>query len=140
MLYDRVRELWPVFGLLILGCELYVPYRRRLLLSAAAGAGAALVSSCFFAEAFWQCVCFLIFSFLIYTAASAAVFFGRRRRSGNGFYTVIALGDIPEDGYGAVYCVGKSHIIRNPFGKRIKKGEVLRLCRRELEGESEETA
>jgi ribosomal protein S17 len=49
--------------------------------------------------------------------------------------SVIALCDIEEDSYGKVYYMGKVYIIKNPECQNIKKGEVVRIEKRRLEGE-----
>lgn len=136
MLYDYIGLLWTAIMVTILVCELYVPYKKRLFLSFAAAAAVCSAFSDYMGSVFIQCVFFAALSLLIYAAAELSGYIMRKKKGRNAEYaSVIALCDIPDKGFGAVYCMGKSHVIKNRYGKFIKKGEALQIGLRELYGE-----
>lgn len=126
--------LWLVLCFMIFACELYVPYKKRLFLSLASGAFVCSFCSFLFRDIFRESLFFIIVSVFFYSASvvlSALCVHGRK-----GYCDVIALNDIDECSCGRVYCCNKGYIIKNNSGRKIKKGEVLRIERQHLEGES----
>ena len=124
--------LWMILCFIILVCELYVPYKNRFFFSIASGAFASSFLSFFLFDLFRECVFFISASALIYIFSSFKVAVKKRK---TGMLSVIALCDIEEDSYGKVYYMVKVYIIKNPECQNIKKGEVVRIEKRRLEGE-----
>lgn len=126
--------LWLSLVFLILMCELYVPYRIRLFFSFSLGALASCFSSFLFEDIFKECVFFISASVFFYSFSLVLKSsIGKERSS---YCSVISLCDIDAGTYGRVYSDGKSYVIKNREGIKIKKGEVLKLKRALLEGES----
>lgn len=137
MFYDYVQFMWMLLAVTILLCELYVPYRQKLFLSIALSGSVCILISEFIYDVFIQCIFFISLSAIIYCTFSAALFFWNKiKKLRKNSIEIIALCDIPNNSYGAVYHSGKSQIIKNDYGKIIKKGEALRIDPQDLEGES----
>ncbi len=126
--------LWLSLVFMILMCELYVPYRKRLFFSFTFGALASCFSSFLLEDIFKECIFFMSASVFFYSFSLViANLVGKARGS---YCSVISLGDIDAGAYGRVYFDGKSYVIKNCEGIKIKKGEVLKLQRALLDGES----
>jgi hypothetical protein len=49
------------------------------------------------------------------------------KRKQKDYIDAIALSDIESEGFGSVFIGYKTEIIKNTFGRNIRKGEVLRI-------------
>ncbi|MBE6623160.1 MAG: hypothetical protein E7621_03125 [Ruminococcaceae bacterium] len=125
--------LWLTLGFLILICELYVPYKIRVFLSICMSAFVVCFLSFFLTDIFTESVLFIIASAFFYCTSYIVSLFQKKREV---VFDTISLDDINEASYGRVYCNGKTYVIKNDSGKFIKKGEVVKLEKNRLEGES----
>ncbi|MBE6572138.1 MAG: hypothetical protein E7656_07825 [Ruminococcaceae bacterium] len=129
--------LWLALFFALFVCEMFVPYREKLVFSLAAGC----VATMFFCELqkslFFQCVFCILSALFVYLSVimSEILKIRLQRRKKESFADVIVLCDIPDREYGFVYRQGKRHTIRNDSGKKLKKGEVLQMAKKELDGE-----
>jgi len=133
-LYNGISHfLWLTLGFLILICELYVPYKIRVFLSICMSAFVVCFLSFFLTDIFTESVLFIIASAFFYCTSYIVSLFQKKREV---VFDTISLDDINEASYGRVYCNGKTYVIKNDSGKFIKKGEVVKLEKNRLEGES----
>ena len=125
--------LWLILGFLILVCELYVPYKKRVFLSLSFSSFVICFLSFLLSDLFLESVIFILTSVFFYSKSIVISAFCIRK---DVICDTICLDDIKEASYGRVYCMGKTYIIKNDSGKILKKGEVARFERSYLEGES----
>ena len=125
--------LWLTLGFLILICELYVPYKKRVFLSLCLSAFAVCFFSFYLSDIFAESVLFIIASAFFY--CTSLIISSLRIKKGD-MCDTICLDDMNEASYGRVYCKGKTYVIKNNSGKFIKKGEVVKFEKSYLEGES----
>ena len=126
MISDNFGMFLLAVALVIIVFEIYIPFMKRLFVS--------LCVSCLVSAAFSDCFSDMIYVCIVFSSTLIAVYATlvilncfKTKRKQNDYFDVISLTDIESEGFGVFFCGHKTEIIKNTFGRNIRKGEVLRI-------------
>lgn len=130
-------DMWLILFVTLLLCEVYVPVRARIVMPFLVSFFATVVFSEFQKDVFYQCVFCLCAAGAGYVFSFGSKFFRSvdRQSSKSRPIQTVVLSNIEKNGIGYVYKNGNRYIIKNPYDRKFRKGELMELTPRELSGD-----
>lgn len=126
MISDNFGMFLLAVALVIIVFEIYIPFMKRLFASLCISCFVSAATADLFSDMIYVCIVFSVALVAVYTAFVMLDYLKTKRKQKD-YFDAIALCDIETEGFGSVFLGYKTEIIKNTFGRNIRKGEVLRI-------------